>query len=169
MSDAYDFPVDRTGILLFASALGEKNPIYHDPAYGASTPLGGVIAPPTFAIASHHWDPTHVFRGVREIPPPSDRDTGGGASRARARQGEGGSGRLARVLHAEQRFEYFGPVRPGTTLRASTRAGKSWTKQGRRGGALEFRESITEYHDEEGRLVVRAISVGVVTSKAVES
>ncbi len=167
MSDAYDFPVDRTGILLFASALGESNPIYYDAEYAASTPLGGVVAPPTFAIASHHWDPTHVFRGVREIPPPPDRDEAGGSDRAR--QGEGGSGRLARVLHAEQRFEYFGPVRPGSTLRASTRPGKSWTKQGRRGGALEFRESITEYHDEEGRLVVRATSVGVVTSKAVES
>ena len=30
MSDGYRFPVDLTSIMLFASALGETNPIYYE-------------------------------------------------------------------------------------------------------------------------------------------
>ena len=39
MADDYPFPVDRTSIMLFASALGETNPIYYDEAYAEKTPL----------------------------------------------------------------------------------------------------------------------------------
>src|SRR5690606_33229740 len=58
----HEFPVDRTAILAFAAAIGETNPIYWDEAYAARTPLGGVIAPPTFAIASAHWNPDYALR-----------------------------------------------------------------------------------------------------------
>ena len=81
----------------------------------------------------------------------------------------GGDGGLTRGLHGEQRFEYHKPVRPGMRLTIRTRPGKSWEKEGRRGGSMRFSESISEYRDEEGELVVTAVSVGIVTSKAVES
>ncbi len=73
-----------------------------------------------------------------------------------------------RVLHGEQRFEYHKPLRPGMTLTVTGRAGKTWEKEGRRGGTMRFSESVSEYRDEEGELVVTATSVGIVTSKAVE-
>jgi hypothetical protein len=75
---------------------------------------------------------------------------------------------LARVLHGEQRFEYHKPLRAGMTLTVTTRPGKTWTKEGKRGGSLRFSESVTEYRDEQGELVVTATSVGIVTEKAVE-
>jgi hypothetical protein len=53
-------------------------------------------------------------------------------------------------------------------LRVSTRPGGSWTKEGKRGGQLRFSETVTEYRDERGELVVTATSVGIVTEKAVE-
>ena len=62
--------MDLTAIMLFASAIGETNPIYYDEDYAAKTPLEGVIAPPTFANASAHWDPDYFLRGVRRIPAP---------------------------------------------------------------------------------------------------
>lgn len=168
MSEAVRFPVDRTAVLNFAGALGETNRIYYDEAYARGTALGGVIAPPTFAIASAHWNPFGVFRGIKKIPAPGP----GQEAARRIRQAEAGSqagaANLARVLHAEQRFEYHQAVRPGTTLTVTTRPGRAWQKQGRRGGLLRFNETISEYRDEDGELVVTAASVGVVTEKAVE-
>lgn len=166
MSDGFSFPVDATAIMLFASALGETNPAYYDETSAAAAALGGVIAPPTFGVASAQWNPRHVFRGVRRIPPPQA-PTGEGAGPT-PRSERAGGGSLARVLHGEQRFEYHEPLRPGMRLRVETRPGKTWEKEGRRGGTLRFSESVTEYRDESGRLVLTATSVGIVTGKAVE-
>jgi acyl dehydratase len=167
MSDGFSFPVDGTAIMLFASALGESNPIYYDEAHARATALGGVIAPPTFGVASAHWNPRHVFRGVRRIPAPApSRAVEGSGTASRTEGGEGGS--LARVLHGEQRFEYHEPLRPGMRLRVETRPGKSWEKEGRRGGTLRMSEVVSEYRDESGRLVLTATSVGIVTARAVE-
>ncbi|HXK22999.1 MAG TPA: MaoC family dehydratase N-terminal domain-containing protein [Myxococcota bacterium] len=171
--DGFVFPVDLTTIMLFASAIGETNPIYYDEEYASKTPLGGVIAPPSFASASAHWDPNYFLRGVRRIPAPKPKSApkvpaGGQAAEARAAADGGGGGNLTRVLHGEQRFVYHQPMRPGMRLRATTRAGKSWEKQGKRGGTMRFSETITEYRDERGELVTTAISVGIVTGKAVE-
>jgi acyl dehydratase len=167
--DAFDFPVDLTAIMLFASAIGETNPIYWDEAYAAETPLAGVIAPPSFAVASAQWDGDYFLRGVRRIPPPRPQPEAREAG-ARASQLEEGSsqGGLTRVLHGEQRFVYHQPMRPGMRLRVSQRRGETWQKQGRRGGVMRFSETITEYRDSAGELVTTAISVGIVTGKAVE-
>jgi hypothetical protein len=48
------------------------------------------------------------------------------------------------------------------------REGGSWEKQGRRGGKLLFIETITDYRDQSGELVVSARGVGVRTEKVVE-
>lgn len=165
--DGYEFPVDRTAIMLFASAIGETNPIYYDEEYAAGTPLGRVIAPPSFAAAGAHWDPNYFLRGVRKIPAARPKP-------AKARSGEssgsggGGGGDLTRVLHGEQRFLYHKPTTPGMRLTVTTHPGKSWEKEGKRGGTMRFSETISEYRDEDGELVTTAISVGIVTGKAVE-
>jgi acyl dehydratase len=167
MAEDHEFYVDRTGILLFASALGETNPIYYDEAHAKTTPLGGVIAPPTFSISSAHWNPDFGLRGIRKIPAPKPRPPlaqAGGEAGGRG----GGGGSLARLLHGEQRFEYHRPIRPGMKLTVTTKPGKTWTKEGKRGGSLRFSESVSEYRDEKGELVVTATSVGVLTEKAVE-
>ena len=160
MSDAYEFPVERTAILTFAAALGETNRIYWDEAYARATPLGGVIAQPTFPAASSHWNPFAGLRGVRQIPAPPPGSEARGAPR--------GGGSLARLLHGEQRFEYHQPLRAGMRLTVTSQPGKTWEKEGKRGGKLRFSETVTEYRDERGALVVTATSVAVITEKAVE-
>jgi len=50
----------------------------------------------------------------------------------------------------------------------TTRAGKTWEKEGKKGGKLKFSETVSEYRDEAGELVLVATSVGVLTEKAVE-
>jgi acyl dehydratase len=162
MADSFEFPVDLTSIMLFASAIGETNKIYYDEEYAAKTPLGGVIAPPSFPIAAAHWNPDYPLRGVRRIPEPPPRDpaSGGGGSDA--------GGGLTRLLHGEQRFAWHKPMRPGMKLVVASRSGKSWSKEGRRGGTMNFSETISEYRDEGGELVCTATSVTIVTGKTVE-
>jgi acyl-CoA thioesterase FadM len=80
----------------------------------------------------------------------------------------GGRGAAAGGLHAEQHFEYHRPLRPGDVLTAKTRRGDSWEKEGRRGGKLLFSESVTEYRDQNGELVVTARSIGVRTERVIE-
>jgi len=157
------FPVEAGHIMMFARAIGDANPRFYEETAGAK----GVVAPPTFVQASAQFDPDYPLRpkigqpwfgSGRDPagPPPS---FGGGGSRS----GGGGTG-----LHAEQHFEYARPVRPGDVLTWTTRPGKTWEKQGRRGGRLVFSEMVTEYRDQGGELVVTARSVGVRTEKPVE-
>jgi hypothetical protein len=160
----HDFPIDRTAILDFAAAIGETNPIYWDEGFAKTTPLGDVIAPPTFGIAAAHWNPDYGLRGPRRIPA---RKAVEKKPEAAPRSGGGGPN-LTRVLHAEQRFEYRKPLQPGMRLVVSTRPGRTWEKEGKRGGKLHFAESVTEYRDAQGEIVLVATSVSVVTGKAVE-
>ena len=53
-------------------------------------------------------------------------------------------------------------------LTATNLEGKTWEKEGRRGGKLVFSESITEYRNAKGELVITARGVGVRTEKVVE-
>ena len=166
-SEGYLFHVDPTSIMLFASALGETNPIYYDDEFARTTPLGRVIASPTFAIAAAHWNPSYPLRGIRKIPLAPPRPVAPPAGLGEE-SGGGEAGALARGLHGEQRFQYHKNLEPGMHLRVTTRRGSSWEKQGRRGGVMKFSESVTEYRDTDGELVVTATSVGITTSKLVE-
>jgi hypothetical protein len=80
-----------------------------------------------------------------------DRSAGGGG---------GGGG-----LHAEQHFEYHRHPRVGDVLTATVKPGKTWEKEGRRAGKLVFTETITEYRDQDGELVITARGVGVRTER----
>ena len=62
-----------------------------------------------------------------------------------------------------------GRCRAGDVLTATVRPGERWEKEGRRAGKLVFSETITEYRDENGELVVTARGVGVRTEKVVQS
>jgi hypothetical protein len=139
-------PVEPGHMLTFARALGD-----HDPAYPAALadPDARAVAPPTFVMASAHFDDDYPLR-----PKPGEEWFGSGAGPGTARAGGGG-------LHAEQHFEYHRPVRAGDVLSAEIRQGRSWEKKGR-AGLLRFTETITEYRDAGGELVVTARSVGVV-------
>ncbi|WP_433472266.1 FAS1-like dehydratase domain-containing protein [Spirillospora sp. CA-142024] len=144
-------PVEPGHILTFARAIGDDDPAYLAALAG---PHPRAVAPPTFVMSSAHFDDDYPLR-----PRPGEEWFGSGAGPGTAREGGGG-------LHAEQHFEYHRPVRAGDVLTAETRPGRGWEKKGR-AGLLRFTETITEYRDAEGRLVVTARSVGVVTEAPV--
>ena len=54
-------------------------------------------------------------------------------------------------------------------LTATVKPGKTWEKEGRRAGKLVFTETIVEYRDQAGELVVTARGVGVRTERPATS
>jgi len=162
------FPIEAGHIMMFARSVGDANKIYYDQDYAESTEPGAILAPPTFVQASAQFDPDYFLRpkigqewfgSAKEPTGITQRDDGGG----------GGGGGIGAGLHAEQHYEYHRQLKAGDVLAATVKPGKTWEKEGRRGGKLTFSESITEYRDESGELVVTATSVGVRTERPATS
>ena len=158
------FPIEAGHIMMFARSIGDPNPIYYDADYAAETEPGAVLAPPTFVQASAQFDPDYFLRpkigqqwfgSAKEATGITQRESSGGG---------GGGG-----LHAEQHYVYHKQLQAGDVLAATTKPGKSWEKEGRRGGKLMFSESVTEYRDQNGELIVTATSVGVRTERPATS
>lgn len=158
--DGFEFPVDRTQVMLFARSVLDIRPEYWDADDPATKAVGGIVTPPTFVQSSAHWQPNYPLDLTRPRPD-------GGFGPRREGSGGGGGG-LGRGLHAEQRYEYHHPIYVGDTLTATTKPGNRWEREGRRGGKLQFSESITEYRNQDGVLCVTATSVGVQTERAVD-
>jgi acyl dehydratase len=157
---AFDFPVEKGHIMAFARSLGGVNPAYFDEEYAASLGVSSVIAPPTFTQASVRFAPSHAFRSNHGEASPHD----DGADVHHLSEVGGGT-----FFHAEQHFEYRRAVVAGETLRVVSRSGTTWEKEGRRGGRLSFSESFIDYFDQDGEIVVTARTVGVRTSRVVET
>ena len=159
------FPVEASHILMFARSVGDDNPVYSDADAAAKTEAGGIIAPPTFAQSSAQFDPDYGLRpkigkpwfGSGKEPTGIKREPGGGG-------GGGGGG-----LHAEQHFEYHRHLKPGDVLTSTTSPGKTWERESARAGKLVFSESVTEYRDQNGELVITARGVGVRTERPVDA
>jgi acyl dehydratase len=153
------FPIEATHILMFARAIGDDNPVYHDADQAKASEPGGIVAPPTFAVAVAQFNPD----GMR--PRPGEKWFGSG----KGPTGIEGKPASAGGLNAEQHFEYFRPLRPGDVLTAETRAGKTWERESKRAGKLLFSDRITEFRDQNGELVVSVRGVSVRTERPVDS
>ena len=152
------FPIEATHIMMFARAVGDENPVYHDPERARTTEVGGIVAPPTFAAAVAQFNPD----GSR--PRPGEKWFGSG----RTPSGIDGKAPSAGGLNAEQHYEYVRPLRPGDVLTAETRPGKTWERESKRAGKLSFSERITEFRDQSGDLVLTVRGVSVKTERPVD-
>ncbi len=153
------FPIEASHILMFARAIGDADPAWE----GALRDAEPVPAPPTFVQASAQFDPDYFLR-----PKPGQKWFGSGKEATGVTRSGGGGGDGGTGLHAEQHYTYHRPLRSGMVLTTNTAPGNTWEKQGRRGGKLVFSETVIEYRDEAGELVVTARGVGVRTEKVIE-
>jgi N-terminal half of MaoC dehydratase len=72
-----------------------------------------------------------------------------------------------RILHGAQEFIFFGePPRVGTVLTVQSTPGRAYEKTGRPGGAMKFRELVSEYRDQPGTLVAESRGTVMETSQA---
>jgi acyl dehydratase len=181
---AKQFPIEASHVMMFARAIGDHNPVYLDAEQAKQSEVSGIIAPPTFVQAAAQFDPDYGLRprpgvpwfGSGKHPSGAMRQrtaeptpAGGDASTSSPPRGGGRSGGGAGGLHAEQHYEYRRHVRPGDVLTAKSRPGRTWEKESRRAGKLKFRETITEYYDQNGELVIIARGVGMSTERVIES
>jgi acyl dehydratase len=153
------FPVEASHIMMFARAVGDTNPVYHDATAAKDTAAAGIIAPPSFAQAVAQFDPDYFLR------PRPDRKWFGSAKGPSGIEGKPTS---SGGLHAEQHYEYHRHLRPGDVLSVETKPGKTWERESKRAGKLTFSERITEYRDQNGELVITARGVGVTTERPVD-
>ena len=151
MPDDLTFPVEAGHIMRFAAAIGDENPIYRDAAHAQATEPGGVIAPPTYAVVSSHWDPA-------TSRDPSPADPGGAPPPAPpASPAAPGPAPALAASTPSSATSTTGPSCAGETLSVRKRPGKP---PGRRravaAGAMTFEETISEFFDEAGEIVVTA-------------
>ena len=158
-------PIEKGHIMMFARAIGDENPIYYDEEY-AQDKLGGIIAPPTFIQSAAQFNPDYPLRPKIGEPWFGSGKTPTGIEKKENKSKDSAS---TNMLHAEQHFEYHQPLKPGDVLTPEVTEGEKWEKESKRAGKLKFSESVTEFRDQNGELVVTAIGVGVQTEKPVEN
>ena len=98
------FKVEKSHIAAFAQAIDDPNKLYVDEKYAAKTKYKGIIAPPTYPVC---------FAGPLEIgkqPPP-----------LLVKIGLDAKINPGLMVHGEQEFEYFAPVRPGDEITSIAR------------------------------------------------
>jgi hypothetical protein len=161
------FPVEAGHVMMFARSIGDPNEIYYDDEYAKKTEPGAIIAPPTFVQSSAQFDPDYFLRP--KIGEEWFGSAKGPTGITKKKEGGGGGSGGGGGLHAEQHYVYHRELKVGDVLTAETKPGKSWEKEGRRGGKLMFSESVTEYRDQNGELVVTATGVGVRTERPATS
>jgi hypothetical protein len=70
-----------------------------------------------------------------------------------------------RGMHAEQEYVFHGaPPRAGTMLTCTSRIDRIYEKESKQGGVLTFVEMVTEFRDDDGRLVAEAKMTAVETA-----
>jgi acyl dehydratase len=128
--------VERGKIKEFARAVGDLSPFYLDDAVGRASEWGDIVAPPTFAI---------TFRDDNADTGTVLRDLGVD---------------ISRILHGEQEFESYKPIRPGETYLCRSRITDIYEKTGRSGAmAFVVREMTVTDPDNEIVSLVRHITV----------
>ena len=129
--------VERGKIKEFARAIGDLSPFYLDDAVGRASEWGDIIAPPTFAITfrDEHVDTSVVLRDL-------------GVD-------------IGRILHGEQEFEHYRPIRPGETYLCRTRVADIYEKSGR-SGPMAFVVREMTVTDGGNEIVCRVRSITVV-------
>ena len=162
----FRFPIEAGHIMMFARAIGDTNPLYSEVKIAGTSGYRKIIAPPTFVQASAQFNPEyplrpHPGRPWFASPRPS-------ASAGSAREFRHAGPKAVADSMLSNISNITAQYRPGRFSRSEHGPGESWNKGGARGGSLAFSETITEYRDREGLIVVTARSVSVRTGQTIE-
>jgi len=133
----YVVHVERGKIKEFARAIGDLSSFYLDDEVGRASPWGDIIAPPTFAV---------TFRDERADTGALLKDLGTD---------------ISRILHGEQEFEHYKPIRPGDTLLCRGRISDLYEKSGK-SGPMAFVVRETTITDADNEVVARVRGITVV-------
>ena len=126
----FTYLVERCKIREMTEAIGDLNPLYLSPEAARAAGWPDVIAPPTFGTCVNLWGGP----GFGELCEQLGIDP-------------------LKVLHAEQEYEYLGPIHPGETLQATIDVADVYTKEGR-SGPMRFIVLETTCYNQSGEKVL---------------
>lgn len=129
--------IEKIALQRFVEAIGETNPIYFDEDYARSTRYGTIIAPPTFCR-------TLDFGAIPGFRMP--------------REG---------VIHGEQSFTYYQPLKLGDVVYCRTRLADIQEKEGR-SGRMIFVTVEQEGRDAKGELFFTCRQIAIIRKEALE-
>ncbi|MBR0858041.1 MaoC family dehydratase N-terminal domain-containing protein [Bradyrhizobium liaoningense] len=116
--------VEPGRLRFFLDTIGETNPLYRDDNAARAAGYEAALVPPTYLFCLEMMDATEPFEFLTAL----DID-------------------LARVLHGEQRFDYYAPVVAGDTLTFKPRVASVTEKKG---GAMTLVVVETEVTNQTG-------------------
>ena len=141
--------VERGPVAVFATAVGDDGPVYRSARAAAALGLDGIPVPPTFAFASAYWG---AF--AEHQPSPAAESASLVELIALLRRGRRGV-----VLHGEQEFAYYRPMRVGDTLHVDGFVEHVTEKPGNNSRPdMTVMVVRTDYRDPNARLVTTARS-----------
>ena len=133
------YEVEKGKIRELAEALEDPNPLYRDEKVARSTKYGGLIGSPTFltCFRSPDWSMLDLIKDLKAD--------------------------IGKLLHGEQEYEYFRPIRPGDKLTCKVKIKDIYTKEGK-AGPMDMVVTETDYVNDKGELAARARAVLVIRS-----
>lgn len=140
--NAFLLPIEAGHVALFQRAIDANA------SECAVAPPGTPVPGLTFVQVADHFDPHFARR-----PTHGDPCFGSGASASGA---PANSDEALGLFHTDQLFTYHRHPHIGKTLSVERVAPNRWTRQGRRGGQLEFIERMTDFSDAAGNPVITA-------------
>jgi len=116
--------VEAGRLRFFLNTLGENNPVYRDAGAARADGHAAIPVPPTYLFCLEMMDATEPFEFLTAL----DID-------------------LARVLHGEQRFDYYAPVVVGDTLTFKPRVTSITEKKGGAMTLVVVETKVTNQND----------------------
>ncbi len=129
----FEYEVGREKIREYANAVGESNPVHHDPGAAREAGFRGVVAPPMFCV---------VYSAGAMAPAIPDPEIGIN---------------LMMMVHGSQEFEWSEPVVAGDTITTVATLKDVFDKNG-----MKFYVFESESKNQEGQATVRATWTNIV-------
>jgi acyl dehydratase len=129
----HEYEVGREKIREYAYAVGETNPIYHDPDAARAAGFANVVAPPLFCV---------VYSAGAMAPAVLDPEL---------------KIDLGRMVHGSQEFEWLEPVVAGDAITTETKVQNIYEKDG-----MKFYVWESESKNQDGATVVRGTWTNIV-------
>jgi len=129
----FEYEVGREKIREYANAVGESNPVHHDPEAARQAGFRNVVAPPMFCV---------VYSAGAMAPAILDPELGIN---------------LMMMVHGSQEFEWDEPVVAGDTITTESRVKDVYEKNG-----MKFYVFESESKNQDGRRTVKGTWTNIV-------
>ena len=135
----FTIEVTRNKIYELTTAIGDDNPVYHNPEAARAAGFQDVPISPTTPTMFNFWGNTQGIRNIASL----------GIN-------------VMRVLHGEEEYEYLAPIYPHDVLTGVSTVIDGKTRHGRDGSTMDILTMETRYTNQHNQPVLNTRSMLVV-------